>query len=61
MGRADCDYLGERCHAAGTGANATATQRECHDKAHEGWTNAECVSNKSRCEAVCPASGDGGH
>ena len=58
--RPDCDALGMRCHEAGSSANATAKQRECHDKAHEGWSNAECLSHKAECEAVCPLSSDGG-
>ena len=53
-GGPDCEALGKRCHEAGSSANATATQRECHDKAHETWTNAECLAKKGDCEAVCP-------
>ena len=60
MERPACEALGHRCHAAGASPNATATQRECHDKAHEGWTNAECLAHQSSCEAVCPLSADGG-
>ena len=52
--RPDCDDLGMRCHHAAEGPNATATQRECHEKAHEGWSNAECITRKASCEAVCP-------
>ena len=49
-----CDELGERCHAAGVSVGGTAEQKECHDKAHKGWSEEQCVANRTRCLALCP-------
>ena len=55
-----CDEIGERCHAAGVAAGGTAEQKECHDKAHKGWSEAQCVSERTRCLALCPLPPDAG-
>jgi hypothetical protein len=49
-----CDEIGERCHNAGSMDGGSAEQKTCHDLAHQGWTEAECTRERSRCLALCP-------
>lgn len=50
----ECMEIGERCHELATSANATATQKECHENAEATWSAADCTSNQARCFAACP-------
>ena len=51
-----CKQISLRCHEV---AALSAKATECHESAHETWTEAECTAQKAECFAACPV-GDAG-
>lgn len=54
--RPDCDELADACHSEDT----MGPRLECHENAHDVWTNAECIANRASCLVVCEEPADGG-
>jgi len=51
-----CQEIGTRCHAF---EDVSAVAKECHEAAHETWTEAQCRAKKAECFAVCTAADTG--
>jgi hypothetical protein len=54
--RPTCVAIAGACHHTDTGSGPS---HECHEGAHDTWTEQECVAKKAMCLAAC-AEMDGG-